>query len=268
MHWVIQDNLYREAGYADLVEAVNRYNLDHTFVKVIPFSHEMIPNVEVDGPVICMGSTSLIGIAERKGWIPGAFHNSNFSYKECLNQYGLEMLNWDAVSTRFRDVTNDGYVYSEICNFYNEFFIRPDADTKSFSGMVINIEEFIKWCDKVEALEVDSFAPTVTLDTEIIISSLKVIQQEFRLFVIDGEIITGSQYKLGDRVVSEPLIDNEVIRYARGNIERWCPDRFFAMDIALTPDGFKIIEINCGTSSGYYGSDIFKLVRALDLMMF
>jgi hypothetical protein len=38
----------------------------------------------------------------------------------------------------------------------------------------------------------------------------------------------------------------------------------FVMDICLTPDGWKIVEINCVNCSGFYRGDLQKLVMALE----
>ena len=42
------------------------------------------------------------------------------------------------------------------------------------------------------------------------------------------------------------------------------PAEAFVMDICLTPDGWKIVEINCINCSGFYNGDMQKLLIALE----
>lgn len=38
----------------------------------------------------------------------------------------------------------------------------------------------------------------------------------------------------------------------------------FVMDICLTVEGWKIVEINCVNSAGFYNADLSVLVRSLE----
>ena len=46
MKWVIQDNLYNEDGYVRFIDALDRLDQDYEVVKVVPFAHELIPDVD------------------------------------------------------------------------------------------------------------------------------------------------------------------------------------------------------------------------------
>ena len=41
----------------------------------------------------------------------------------------------------------------------------------------------------------------------------------------------------------------------------------FVMDICLTTEGWKIVEINCVNSAGFYQADVEKLVMALEVKL-
>jgi len=47
-------------------------------------------------------------------------------------------------------------------------------------------------------------------------------------------------------------------------VDLWSPDVGFVLDIADTPEGFKVIEVNCLNASGFYACDMAKVVFALE----
>lgn len=51
-------------------------------------------------------------------------------------------------------------------------------------------------------------------------------------------------------------------------IEIWQPARAFVIDIALTQESYKIVEINCINSAGFYAADVSKIVNAIQKMRF
>lgn len=253
MKWVIQENLYKETAFLYLIQALE--NLDYTVVKVIPFSHELIPEINPTGKVIVMGATTMIGIAQERGWFPGAYYNSNFDCREWNKNLGNEMLNIDAEFSRFADVNPE----------YSPFFIRPTEDRKVFSGEVIDKANFELW--KRSTQEVSSGYTTLTPDTMVSVAPLKAIHKEFRFFVVDGKIVTGSQYRFGDRTIHLSALKGEDAElYAQSMVDRWQPAKAFVIDVALTDQGYKVIEYNCCNSAGFYKSDVSKLVQALEKM--
>ncbi|KKN13654.1 hypothetical protein LCGC14_1004260 [marine sediment metagenome] len=256
MHWIIQDNLHDERGYDVLLETVKRFKLQHTFVKVVPFTHELQPSVEPDGLSIVMGSITLGKIAVNSGWIPGCFTNENFHYTAWREHLGQHLLNHDAVVCRFGDVAPPPH----------EFFIRPCRDDKSFTGIVMQPDEFLEWRQRV--LDLQNHYTTLDASTEVCYGAARKIYQEFRLFVVDGEVVTGSQYKLGRAVVLNAEVPPHVLEFANRMIQKWTPDRAFCLDVADTPVGLKVLEIGCLNSCGFYASDVQLLVLRLNEMQF
>jgi len=91
---------------------------------------------------------------------------------------------------------------------------------------------------------------------------------ETRFFVVDGKIVTGSLYKRGNKVIYDSNIDPDVQKFAQEMVDFWQPNRAFVIDIALTPDGCKIVEINNINSSGFYASNVNKIIDAIEGMEF
>ena len=72
MRWIIQSNLSRERALAELVELLGHHRIPFDLVKVAPFGGGIVPDLEVTGPVVAIGSVSLARHAVRMGWTPGA----------------------------------------------------------------------------------------------------------------------------------------------------------------------------------------------------
>lgn len=256
MHWVIQDNLYNEAGYHRLIEALERQGVPHSFVKVVPFSHELDPDFDLPNPVYVCGALTMGEVAQRKGWVPGAFTNENFDFAVWGEKWGAHCLNHDARLVAFKDVANWG----------GQFFIRPARDSKSFAGMTTTWTKFAEWQGKVLALGKDEYS-TLTPDTMVVVAPLKTIYNERRYFIVDGRIVTSSQYKLGSRIAYDAMPNPAADLFVYSVLD-WTPARAFVLDVAETPDGFRIVEINSINSAGFYEADCAKLVDAIESMGF
>jgi hypothetical protein len=255
MLWVLQDNLFHEAGYERLITGLARLEIPHQFVKVVPFSHDLVPDISPANPVYICGSLTLAKIAKRKGWLPGAFMNDNFDFAVWGERYGDLCLNHDARVVAFKDVRNWG----------GKFFIRPTLDSKSFAGMTTTWTKFAEWQEKVLALGKDEYS-TLPPETMVLVAPLKDIAYERRYFIVDGAIVTSSEYKRGSRVIYSDGPDEAADAFVRSAIERFQPDRAFVIDVAMIEDGFRIVEINCLNSAGFYAADCMKLIMAIESM--
>lgn len=277
MLWVVQNNLYNEYGYKKFLTALDRMGSDYVVVKPVPFSDILLPpdfdsmtqNVEdVEEPyidpdqnIIICGAITLGKISQARGWSPGTYVNENFDYSKWLEGFGREnLLNGDSVVCRIKDAECEG----------DSVFLRPTKDTKAFTGTVMTKEFFYNWKEKIVAIEETEFSP-LHGNTEIMMSSVKKIHAEYRLFVVDGKIVTGSIYKQGCNGISQlnnmnvtMMPDEEVLEMAQKMIDKWQPAIAFVIDVAKTDEGLKIIEINNFNSAGFYSSDVFKIINAIE----
>lgn len=257
MYWIIQDSLTGEAGFPPLIAALEQRGLPFSLHKVVPFSGELVPEpAPVEGGVIVMGSYGLALAAARRGWRPGAWlENLDFAIQRA--HWGAAMLNHDAEVVPLGEITERS----------EPFFLRPVNDTKSFAGRLYDWPAFLEWRHRLSKLSPDD-QPTVWLDTEVMVCSKKEIWSETRTWIVDRRVVTASRYKVGDTVRSTPpeLVDERVLECAAAHAEAWSPDRAYVLDIAETPDGLKIIEVNNINSAGWYKADMSKLVAALEGM--
>ncbi len=254
MHWVIQNNIFSENGWDTMVETLERFGLPHSVHQVVPFIGELIPEPELDhANVICMGTYSMRHTARRRSWQPGVFDLIDQDFDRQLAHWGDHMLNAGSVVTAFRDA-----VFTA-----DRMFVRPANDMKYFAGRIFDRDEFTEWQTGVCNLNLDD-PGSLTPDTPIQLAAPRVIQAEYRYWIVKGRLVTRSLYKRGDTVFYSDEVDERVDRYVAERIAEWSPHETFVIDVCDTPDGLRIVEINTLNASGFYAADVQKLVMALE----
>lgn len=258
MFWVLQKNLFNEGAFEELLRQLELQDTPYQVVDIIPFAHEMTPDVNPEELVMTLGATSMSKVSKKKGWKPGYF-DENLLYFRLLSEYGQHMLNSDAVTYPLRSVRKN----------WDIFFIRPNNDNKQFSGQVMTWDEFTVWRDNLIKLDGESSLTTLTADDLVITASIKEIYAEYRFYVVDGKVITGSMYKRSNKVyyvnVTE-FSDPELWQFAQKMVDLWSPNRAFALDVSLTEKGYSVIEINAINSAGFYACDMGKFINAINGM--
>lgn len=252
MLWIIQKNLFTENRREDLIQALTRLNINFIMVEVN--NNNITPEIPIDNtqPIITNGSIMLSNIARTRGWNPGSLFNDNFSYDIWSHHYKDMILNNGVIST-IKDAKFDE----------DTFFVRPILDNKSFNGRVFSRQEFSKFQQDAINLQFDMPKP----DTQIVISKPKTIGQEHRHYIVDGQIITSSRYKLSGQPNFHEGADENVLQVVRDAINIWQPARAFVLDTYIAGNDIGIVEIGSICHAGLYESDLIKLVNALDSML-
>lgn len=255
MLWVVQENLWKESQYRKFLNIISRSGLNYRTIEVVPFSHEIDPKIEYDGRKIAYGSTTLMRIALDEKWDPGCYYNEQFDYTCWKKHFGDHLLNNDSVVCKFKDVIP----------INSEFFIRPCADLKQFTGRIIKHDEFEKW--RENTLKMDSVS-TLTGETKVSYASKKTIYNEHRFFVVGRKVVTGSIYRFCNEFVggskgAHLSVEPQAWDFAQAMVDLWSPHDVFVIDIASTDVGYKVVEINCANAAGFYNSDVSKLVQSI-----
>lgn len=259
-HWILQNNLYSEEGFESLTGALDRLGSPYSIHKCIPFVGTLEPEANPPpGPVIVMGSYTLANHAKKRGWTPGAWLD-NLDFVVQRNAWGDHMLNADSWIGTLRASGSTSFIHSG-----DPFFIRPVFDTKSFTGQVMDRGEWADWVLGILALSPED-NPTVDANTLVQICSKKEIYTETRCWIVDGQIVTSSGYKMGTlkRYTPPEMVDLDIITFAGHRSDEWSPNQAYVMDVAETPDGLKIVEVNNLNSAGFYKADMNRLVMALE----
>ena len=264
MHWILQTNLFNETEWDTLVSSLERFNVPYSVHKVIPFIGELIPPATPSrDKVICFGSYSMRHTARANKWNPGVYDLFDVNFKVQHEHWGDDMLNADSIVTPFKDAVID-------C----PTFIRPIDDSKYFAGKVFEADEWNKWRDSI-CKDHEDYGNCLTPDTLVQLCKPKVIYAEYRYWIVNGEIVTKSRYKLGNRVTYSSDVDKHIDYWVSGrtrgieaiprNPLPWLP-KAFVIDVCDTPEGIKIVELNTLNSSGLYAGNVADIVVALETM--
>lgn len=253
MFWIIQDDLFHENGRDVLINTLEQFEIPYQIVKIIPFSHELIPNIAQTENIITNGSILLSKIANERGWNPGGFLNDNFDYEVWYPYFKDHLLNKDSIFTTIKDADPQ----------LNEFFIRPILDSKSFNGQIMTKDEFNIW--KIDIINgKDNW---LNGDIGILYSPTKYIGQEHRHYIVDKKVITSSRYKLNGRANYTNQVDQYIIDFAERMAAIYQPARAFVLDTYIIDNEIGIVELGCICNAGFYQADVQKLVIALDSMV-
>ncbi|SFA91767.1 protein of unknown function [Poseidonocella pacifica] len=258
MQWILQ----QFEDTQKLADALEHLGIRYSWHKVVPFVGELIPEPDVQDKqaVVMFGSYTLWRYAESRGFKPGVFRIRPFVHEEpwqahMLNGPGALFLTTKEIATKLSDDDR-------------AWFIRPVSDSKEQAGAVKSSAEILKTARKVLSLDPDEI-PSGSLrhDTLMMLTAPARILQEWRIWIVNGQVVTYSLYKDGTRVTYRHEIDPDALEFAQSLArlnEGYSPA--FVMDICRTVDGLRLLETNCINAAGFYAADLVKLAEVIDGM--
>lgn len=269
MHYIIQENVFREQHYDMLQKSIDRLGLSYTTVRIFPFVEKIVDLKDIpDGPynvddlpefippqgkVFCFGAIKLARVAAKRGWKPGSMMSQTHDFEVYKHHYKENLLNWDSQIIKFSEPFNWDINESK--------FIRPTEDTKTFTGKVFRE---VEWKDFVYYNQNNGHTTLLNNDTLIQVSSVKTIQKEIRFWVVGGKIITGSQYRIGNQTLYDDYYEDESKQFAQSMVDKFQLAEAFVIDVCLVDDQWKVVEAGCINCAGFYKSDLQKTVIALE----
>lgn len=257
MHWIVQEDfLLGKPGWADLVDTLNRFGVEHSFHKVTPRTGELTPEAEVGHTnVFCYGSYSMRHVASRLHWRPGIFDLFHQDFEQQRAHWGKQMLNFPSVVCELAQANCSG----------DKVFVRPVADTKSFTGRLFEKFEFEEWMRRACDRGGDSPASSsLRKDTLVQVCDPVEIHGEYRCWIVKGQVVTSSVYRRGGQAFFSDEVDDRVVAYAQDRVAEWQPHEAFVLDVCDTPVGMRVVEINTINCSAFYAADVQRLVGALE----
>ncbi|KNY27219.1 hypothetical protein [Pseudobacteroides cellulosolvens] len=161
INWIIQSNLIDDKTFEELKKAVTADNASYQEVYVIPFSDGLDIQYNCDVINIFYGTTTLIMNASKvEEYCNGIFFdNQRFQMKKYLDEWENSMLNCDGKVLTISEFVKERHSDNE------EFFIRPNDDTKPFSGYVTNFTDFKEkaaWADGQGAVAITIYNRSTT----------------------------------------------------------------------------------------------------------
>lgn len=258
MQWLLQD--FEDTQ--KLAEALDRLGIEYSWHKIIPFVGEFTPEPTIVDPqdTVCFGSYAVWRTCEAWGLWPGVFRIAPFLEQSVWHPYllnGADALVLPLTEVPETVVAND-----------RAWFIRPVEDSKEIAGTVKSGAEIVALAKQVLALGEDEI-PNGSLrhDTRMMLALPVRIQKEWRLWAVDGKIVTYSLYKEGHRVTYRHEIDEDALAFAKQMVALH-PSyaRAYVLDICRTDDGLRLLETNCLNAAGFYDADLVALAAAIDGM--
>jgi hypothetical protein len=249
MLWIIQNSGVTFASLdnniAPLVSAIDKCGDTRIAVGVIPFTNTIVgmDNLDKNQDIIFYGSTRLVEIAENLSFKPGVFFNKEwFNPKNWIGKRS-DLLNEEQKYISAEELRKD---------WISEAVFIKSIDPKILTGMVLEPEDKSWWISEYEHLDKND---------RLVLSPIQKIKQEWRFFIVNNKVITGSQYKHdGVLRIREP-ISEDIWEQAYKMAGDWLPSKNIVMDIALMEDEkFKVVEFNCLNCSGFYASPIEPLI--------
>lgn len=253
--WAIQTNLIAENQVRAVWEAAKASGANVQEVIVVPFSDEFGNDIpDIGQMVIPYGSTKLNKMAQARGWKGNWFDKTTFRV-DTWNSKRNDMLNSDAIHMKVKDT----FEYLRYIDADQLWFIRPLNDLKEFNGTVTSTSEIRNWMKSVYS---GNFS--FTEDTEIIVAKPKPIEREARFFIVGGEVIDGSWYRVHGQLIAQPVTNETFVKEVQELADIWLPHQCCVMDVAVMSGGeIKIIEFNAINSTGFYYNNIPKIIKAM-----
>jgi hypothetical protein len=251
IQWVIQQNLTSPGDLQKLKTAFSNIDIGYTEIEIIPFNNQL-PPFNRDKSSIFYGSTTMGELIMADSSLhEGFFFNpTSFSMANYFEKWGSHMLNFGALVTTFSDLMGKSYDTDKL------LFIRPDDDSKSFSGEVKQYGEIRQWYDQLKMIENTS----LSLDSTIIVSEPYHLRFEWRLWIVNKQVIAASKYREDFRLKKEKGCPPLVKQFAEQRCAEYTPHDVFVMDICESGDGYFIVECGCLNSAGFYEADIEAIV--------
>lgn len=266
MHYLIQEDLFSERNYYTIVNQIEKMGFTFEIISILPFTTdikkringELVDFTLENKNVFCFGSVKFAHIAKKYNWSPGSMFNDNHDFEVYSKFYKENLLNYPYT------VQNLSHKLPE--NIPTLFFARPCKDTKLFTGGV-----FMKgsWNDMVKKMNDNDYHSSKNISEEkVMFSPLKEIAYETRCWVVDGKVISMSEYRRGRYTIYKNVDDNLLLKdQVQKLVDIYQPADAFVIDVCETinnPGELKIVEINCINCSGFYLGDMQKVIIALE----
>lgn len=254
--WLLETSI-DERSREELAAAITEVGGEFKNVRRKPFTNEVmgLPTNYKKLPVVPYGTVNFVKWAIKKK-LPGIWWNENFNFEVQLPVFGEHMLNH----------SSEIHLFGAIPMFEGERFIRPVDDGKAFAGEIVFYDRLVAWQDRLEHFNGHDVLPT----TKVQVSPVYKIQREYRFFVVDGVVVTGSLYVLDGSIRYRALREEDMVvrQYAQDRIDEWSPDKVCTIDIAVLDSGdMKIIEFNNVNAAGLYASDKKEFVEAINRLL-
>ncbi len=256
--WVLQSNAIGEDDLSSLTESILRLGHKVEHLRVIPFIHEAAdPVPKIAGPCIVYGSSGLLKLGHSKNWEPCGWDGETFELDAIIDALGQTALNFGAVKT----VWSRTFEAAEE-NGWGKVFVRPVSETKEFPGQVFELDHLRAW---VRSLQASGYFENN--NNPAMVGPALALGREWRLFIVDGQQISGCEYANRGIPGSRDSLPREVADFVDKSLQLYSPAPCFVVDVAEVfandTNCLKVVEYNSINSAGFYACNKAAVVEAL-----
>jgi len=190
---------------------------------------------------------------------PGAYYSRNrFACSHYMPRIPLELLgNGEGVYLPFADFVRRRDQLYRLFGA-SRLFVRPDSGIKTFTGFCIEQQS--------AEFEINSLnqLTSATDETLVLIAPAQEIHAEYRFFIVNGQVVTGSRYHVrGERSI-DAEVDVRCLEVAKQVAQLpWQIDLAYTCDVGLFGEEAKVVELNAFSTSGLYACNALRLFDAV-----
>ncbi|MBB4866822.1 hypothetical protein HNP46_005729 [Pseudomonas nitritireducens] len=255
--FLLQQSMLERTGQSDLPEVLRAAGIRFHLVESLDSCRVV---ADQDVPQVLYGAIKWVVDANKQlSLIPGMYYDDKrFNCSDYMRRLPLEIVaNGDGVYMPFGDFRRR---VDQVMNLFqvDELFLRPDGGSKTFTGFTITREN--------AAFEISSLDQlTGVVDgTMILVAPAKTISAEYRFWIVNRKVVTGSQYRVQGRDETSQHVDPACLTIAeRVATLPYQPDVAYTCDVAMIGQTPMVIELNAMSTSGLYECDRAVLFQTL-----
>ena len=260
MKWLVDNCVMTDEESSKLKNALETSNDNVIVSRYRPFIDDKIEPVSADEPVVVYGTIQCA--RKTRQYVGNLYNEEDYLVTHYRESTGIPDSYW---------LNNGGFYtwgyllrnYDRILHQEDALFIRPNSGGKVFTGFPVRKEKLLEEANS--RMQLTGVEPTTLVQVS---KAWTGISAEYRLFVYNQEVITGSQYQDSREKKEVGFVPDEVIAFGNevARQSNWL--RPYVLDVAILDHGHShamyVLEINCITCSGWYMSDYDKIVAALN----
>jgi len=260
--WIIED-LGGNTGLAELAGAA--MNLGANVKLMTPLAFKEFNPLKERGEIFFNGSIN--GAIRLKKLLKHGTRDrifltpENYKYFNYANAARHVMLNYPYRFTRFEHLEGDRlWEAFEKYGYEAKIFLKPNSGLKEFSGHFVDLQDLRQniASGKKAFQDYEEF-----FNETIIISKPKELTGEWRFVCWRSEILSVSSYRyqgLDTFVGGAPDVAYDVCSDFLRSINY--PDDFFTVDVcSVVGEGYKVVEMNAFSTSGFYACDPVPIAK-------
>lgn len=258
MKWIVE-HVFDEDN-RNLIKSLEKSGVQHHILSNPKYEGQWEHLVDEYEPVVTYGSIQFGELIRNvvPWWKPGHIGNE-YDYL-CTTYYpafGKVALNYNYIILPFYELNNRLDILYKAVGLDNAVFIRPNSGNKPFTGRLVYKESFDHDYDMMGVYDVSPNALCLICEPRNVVS-------EWRFFVVQGRVVTGSMYKpLKEQVKSSDSIWGHAQTFV--NEAKYNPDFIWCIDLCETSSGnIYVLEIGSFSSAGLYDCDTDVIVEAVN----